>query len=335
VISTFGDEVTGRAATFAPGLLRVASAAAAALLVTHLVPRLSSLVVAVVLGAAWTNIVGLHPRHRLGVEFAARTLLRSGVVLLGLRLTLNDLGAIGGPGLAVVVSTVLATFFGTLALGRRLGIKHDLSLLVATGYSICGASAIAAMEPNTDANEEEVAAAIGLVTIFGSLAIVVLPLLSDPLGLHGASFGSWVGASTHDVAQVIAAASAGGSVAVSTAVVVKLTRVALLAPLVAGVSMHRRSTTTSSECQPPLIPRFIIGFMILVLVRSTGVLPPTALDVGRHGESILLTCAMVAIGTGVGASAMRALGFRPLILGAAAWILVGGASYAGVLIINM
>jgi uncharacterized membrane protein YadS len=75
--------------------------------------------------------------------------------------------------------------------------------------------------------------------------------------------------------------------------------------------------------------------MILVLVRSTGVLPPTALDVGRNGESILLTCAMVAIGTGVGASAMRALGFRPLILGAAAWILVGGASYAGVLIINM
>src|SRR5918995_275360 len=134
---------------------------------------------------------------------------------------------VGQPLLLVLV---LATFFGTQWAGRRLGVSEGLSLLVATGFSICGVSAIAAARDVTVADEEEVAYAIALVTLCGTLAIVLLPALRGVLGLDDRSYGAWVGASVHDVGQVIATSSAVCGVAVATAIGVKLTRVLLLGP---------------------------------------------------------------------------------------------------------
>ncbi len=325
-----------------PGLAVVAVLMGAAWLVAEALGTVSALVVAVVLGAALANMVGVPDRLAPGFTFAGRRLLRLGVVLLGLRLSVGDMASLGLDGLVVVALTVAATFFGTLWLGRRLGLSGDLSLLVATGYSICGASAIAAMEGTTDAEEEEVAAAIGLVTLFGSLSILTLPVVGAVLGLDDAAFGSWVGASTHDVAQVVAAASTGGAAAVSAAVVVKLTRVALLAPLVAGVSLHRRLGARSDHgpadrsgdaARPPLLPLFVVGFLAAVALRSTGLLGDGAIDAVRTFEGLLLTAAMVGLGTGVRVDRLRHLGLRPLVLGVAAWVVVAGVAYLGVALV--
>ena len=163
-------------------------------------------------------------------------MLQLGVVLLGLDLVFPDILALGVRALAVVVAVVAITFFGTRWAGRRLGISDDLSLLVATGFSICGVSAIAAANGVIEADEDEVAFAVALVTLCGTLAIVTLPPLQGPLGLDDEQFGAWVGASVHDVAQVVATSSTAGGVALATAIVVKLTRVMLLAPLVAGIA---------------------------------------------------------------------------------------------------
>lgn len=325
------------------GLSVVAVLAGAATLAGSALP-ISGLVVAVLLGAGWANAIGVAAKHAGGVSFAATVLLRWGIVALGLRLSLGDVLTLGGPGIALVAATVIATFFGTRWIGRRLGIDRDLTLLVATGYSICGASAIAAVQPNTDAREEHVAASIGLVTLFGTLALVALPAIGEGLGLDESSLGSWIGASTHDVAQVVAGASSVGTVAVSAAVVVKLTRVALLAPLVAGVSLARRRRVARGDAdgpgrpaatgRPPLLPWFVVGFLVAVAVRTTGVLPPDALDVARVGEIGLLTAAMVGLGAGVRLGDLRALGLRPLALGAIAWVVVGGVSLAGVYLVG-
>jgi uncharacterized integral membrane protein (TIGR00698 family) len=269
----------------------------------------------------------------VGVTFAAKRLLRVGVVLLGLRLSLGDVLALGPRGVLVVGCTVVATFFGTQWLGRRLGLSRDLSLLVATGYSICGASAIAAVEGATDADEEEVAAAIGLVTLFGSLAIVVLPILATPLGLTDEGFGAWVGASVHDVAQVVATASGAGASIVAIAVVVKLTRVVLLAPLVAGVNLHRRREAHDDGGRPPLMPLFVALFLVAVALRSTEWLPAEMISTGRELEGWTLTAALVGLGAGVRIDRLRRLGPRPLVLGAAAWLVVAGVSYLGVIAI--
>ncbi len=317
-----------------PGLGLVVIGSIVATVVAAPISGLSKLTAAVLVGAMIGNAGLSGPSTTPGLTFAAKRVLRAGIVLLGLRLSLGDVFALGPRGLGVVVVTVTATFFGTQWLGRRLGLSRDLSLLVATGYSICGASAIAAVEGSTDAEEEEVVAAIGLVTLFGSLAIVVLPLLAGPLGLSDEAFGAWAGASVHDVAQVVATASTAGPSIVAIAIVVKLTRVVLLAPLVAGVNVYRRNERQHDDGgQPPLIPLFVALFLVAVALRSTRWLAADVVSMAKDLEGWLLTAALVGLGAGVRFDRLRKLGPQPLVLGAIAWVVVAGVSYLGVVTI--
>ncbi len=321
-----------------PGLLLVAVCTVAAAAVAGAFSTVSTLVIAVIIGALVGNLGLATPTTQPGLTFAAKRVLRVGVVLLGLRLSLSDVSSLGPRGVAVVALTVAVTFFGTQAIGRRLGLSRDLSLLVATGYSICGASAIAAVEGSTDADEEEVAAAIGLVTLFGSLAIIALPLLAGPAGLTDEQFGAWAGASVHDVAQVAATASAGGASVVAVAMVVKLTRVVLLSPIVVGVNLQRRRAADAhisdrASGRPPLMPLFVAGFMAMVVLRSTDLLPAPVIDGARAVEGWLLAAALVGLGAGVRLDRLRRLGPLPLVLGLAAWVLVAAVSYLGIVFI--
>lgn len=293
---------------------------------------ISPLIVAVALGIVAGNTIGI-PSARAGMRFAASRLLRIGVVLIGLRVALDDLAAIGLPGLVVVTMVVTVTFFGTQWLGRRMGMSSDLSLLIGTGYSICGVSAVAALNGVIRADEEEAAYAIGLVTLAGSLSIVVLPALGTVIGMTPGDFGTWVGGAVHDVAQTVATASTAGDEALTAAIVVKLTRVALLAPLVVGVAIaRRRRHAPTNEVRPPLLPLFVAGFLLMVGVRSTGILPEPWLDPIRQVEGFLFTVSLVGVGFGVDLGRLRKLGGRPLALGMAAWVLVAGMSYLGVMI---
>lgn len=330
-----------RTLTVAPGLAVVAAAVIVALGVHALVDSVSPLVVAVALGTVVANTVGVAAVVRPGVQLAAKRLLRIGVVLLGFQLSLGQLRSLGAPGLGVVAATVAATFFGTRWAGRRLGLSDSMSLLVATGFSICGASAIAAVEGVADAEGEEVAFAVALVTLCGSLAIVVLPFVGPRLGLHGMAYGNWVGASVHDIGQVVAAATPQGSTAVQTAVIVKLTRVVLLAPLVAGLSVARRRrlagaarpdvtpSTSSTSHRPAPVPLFVIGFLAAIVVRTTGVVPAAALGAIKTTQIVLLAAALFGLGCGVQIARLRRVGGRPLLLGLISWVLVAGVALAG------
>lgn len=317
-----------------PGLLLVAAVAAAAWATSLFVDALSPLVAGIVLGAVVANTVGVPDTCAVGVRLAARSMLRLGVVLLGLRLSLGDLAGLGPDGLVVVAAVVTVTFAGTRWIARRLGVSDDLGLLVATGYSICGASAIAAMDGVVRAEEEEVAYAISLVTLCGTLSIVVLPLFASLAGVEGATFGTWVGGAVHDVGQVVATAAHGGDEALAAATVVKLTRVVLLAPLVAlvAIRVRRRTPAVVGERRPPIVPLFVAGFLVAIVVRTTGVLSDGALDVAATAEKVLLTGALVALGTGVDVRRLRRLGGRPLAVGLLAWVLVAGSAAAGTLV---
>ena len=318
------------------GLALVAVGVVVAYGVHHFVATISPLVAAVGVGALLTN-TGLHPDWaRPGTHLAAKTLLRFGVVLLGFQLAVGEVLRLGGPGLAVVVLVVAVTFFGTQRLGRRLGVSPGLSLLIATGFSICGASAVAAMDGVSDADEEEVAFAVALVTLCGSLAIFVLPVLAGPLGLHGGAFGAWVGASVHDVAQVVATASGAGPASLKAAVIVKLTRVVLLAPMVTGVTLARRrpSNGNAPARQGPIVPLFVALFLAAAAVRSTGLVPAHALSLIKTTGTLSFAAALVGLGTGVHVAKLRRLGGRPLLLGLSAWALIAVVSYAGVRLVG-
>lgn len=310
-----------------PGLVVVVVAVVLSFALGHVV-EISPLVGGVVLGVLAANVGLILPVLEPGVKFAGRHLLRAGVVMLGLRLSTDQVRQLGWTGAIAVIVVVALTFFGVQLLARLIGVRPGLGLLVATGYSICGASAVAAMEPMADANDEEVAYAIGLVTLCGSLSILVFPVLGHVLGFGVEQFGTFVGAGVHDVGQVTASASAFSERSLAPATLVKLTRVILLAPLVAGVSVWRRrgSTTVEGAPRPPILPLFVAGFLLAIVVRATGWLSTDTLKLGKQTEQMLLTAGMFGLGCGVSFGRLRKLGGRPLALGMLSWVLVAGAA---------
>lgn len=317
---------------------------AAGAAVAHLLARafdpVSALVAAVLLGVVLVNSGLVPPELRRAVRHPAHHLLRLGIVLLGFRLAASEVLALGGRGLVVVLAVVALSFAGTCWLGHRLGLSPALSLLVAAGFSICGASAVAAVDGVIGAEDEEVAFSIALVTLCGSLAIVVLPLAGGLVGLEGPPFGSWAGASVHDVAQVVATASTAGPEALQAAVVVKLTRVVLLAPLVAGIALHqrrrsRRPPGEAGAARPPLVPLFVAGFLGAAVVRSLGVLPSGWLGGLETASTWSLAAALVGLGLGVRLSELRRIGGRPLVLGLAAWACIAVLAYGGVQLLDL
>ena len=328
-----------------PGLAVAVVATAVAFLINAYVPALNAGTAAVILGALAVNAGVVRPSFVAGLGYITKSLLRLAVVLLGLQLSLGDVRRLGAAGGLVVIGTVTVTFFGTQLLARMLGLSKSLGLLVATGFSICGASAVAGMAPVAGGEEDDTVVAVALVTLCGSLAIVVLPLLRVPLGLNYLDFGSWVGASVHDVGQTVATATRVGHGALEPAIVVKLTRVLLLAPLVAGVSLAQRQSTRArrflpqpsapeSARRPAPVPLFLVGFVAAVLLRSSGVLPSTALHWGQQAQQILLAAALFGLGTGVSWRLLRRAGGRPLLLGLLSWVLVAAVAYVGVRLVG-
>jgi len=362
------------------GLATVATAVllAAAPALTAAAPALSPLVVALLAGAvvgsalAWstrrgtpdsgaTGRAAVGPTARFlaatapGTSWTARHVLRAGVVLLGLQLSVGDVLDLGWRGLAVVATTVAVTFAGTLALGRWLRVPRDAALLVATGFSICGAAAVSAMKGVLDRfpgrRQEEadrsdaVAAALALVALYGTAAVVVLPWLAGLLGLSDAQAGLWIGASVQEVAQVVAAAgSLAGATALATATVAKLARVALLAPLVAtvGAVRSRRVARTATPepgrddgvRRPAPVPGFVVGFLAAVALRSLGIVPAPVLDVAAALTTALFVAAMFALGLGVDVPRLVRTGRRPLLLGACSAVVVAGTALAAVLMLT-
>ncbi|MFI1971677.1 hypothetical protein BLA24_19575 [Streptomyces cinnamoneus] len=336
----------GKSTRNLPGLAFAAVGVALAWAVHRLVPAVPMLTAAVVLGIAAAHVPGIRARVRgagkPGLTLAGKRLMRVGIVLLGLKLSLDDVLGLGWATAAMVVAVVVATFFGTLWLGRRLGLRGDQPLLIATGYSICGASAIGAVSEVSGSDEEDVATSVALVTLCGTLAIAVLPLLHHPLGLDDAQFGRWAGASVHDVGQVVATAQTAGSAALGDAVLVKLMRVALLAPLVAAVAVsarHRRRSggqaagaSGTSGKRPPLVPLFVVGFLAAVALRTTGWVPGSCLEAAQHAQELLLAAALFGLGSAVHLPSLVRTGGRVAALGLCSWVVVAGVSYGGVLL---
>ncbi|WP_420751390.1 YeiH family protein [Rhodococcus sp. O3] len=327
-----------------PGLAFCAVGAAAALGIAA-PTGVSPLLVAIVLGATITNFVALPSFTASGIAVASRRLLRIGVALLGLQLLLSDVLGLGWGVLALAAAVVVGGIAGTMAVGRLLGMEWGERLLIACGFSICGAAAVAAVEGVTAARKQHVVTAVALVVVFGTAMIPGLPFAVSLLGLDTTRAGIWAGAAVHEVAQVVATGGAidagrlgtAGASALAVAVTVKLARVALLAPVVAwiGVVSRRRSTADSPAGRPPLVPLFLLGFVGFVALRATGLLPDRALDLARLAQTALLTTAMFALGTGVRISVLRGVGWRPFALAAVSTVWVSAIALGGVLLLDL
>ena len=335
-----------------PGLGLALGAFGLAVLISFLVPAIPTLTACVVLGILfsalpWRNAV--RSEVKPGLAIAARRLLRIGVVLLGFKLSLVNIAELGWLVLAMIVAIVVITFFFTWGLGRMLRLPGQQPMLIAAGFSICGASAIGAMAGMTRAKDSDTATPIALVTLCGTLAIALLPALRPLLGLDTAEFGMWVGASVHDVGQVVATAQIAGATALAVAVVVKLTRVAMLAPMVAlaGVVVARgdRKAAAAADAagtleadsvdlkpakRPAILPLFVVGFLAAVVVRTFVPLPDGFLEVAGYGQELVLGMALFGLGASISIGNLIRTGGRALGVALISWAVIALLSLGAV-----
>lgn len=313
-----------------PGLALtfVIAAAAFGLRLIPGVSILSPMILAILIGIAFHNVIGTPARAKPGITFALRRILRFAIILLGLQLTAAQVAEVGATGVAVIVVTLVATFFFTKWFGALIGVDGKLSELIAAGTSICGASAVIATNTVTQGPDEDVAYAVASVTVFGSIAMFVYPLLPDLLHLSPHEYGLWSGASIHEIAQVVAAAYQDGQQAGYFGTIAKLSRVILLAPLVIalGIIASRRIGAGKGTRKKPPLPWFVFGFIALIVVNSLIVIPAAAKAFIVPATAFLLSVSLAAMGLETDIAKLKRKGLRPLLLGLAASLFISALS---------
>lgn len=311
-----------------PGLLLVMAIAGSAFALRFL-PGLSAfspMIIAIVIGMAFHNLVGTPARARPGVAFSMRKVLRFAIILLGLQLTASQVAEVGAMGIAIIAATLVATFGFTLWLGRLIGVDRKLAELIAAGTSICGASAVIATNTVTNAADEDIAYAVACVTVFGSVAMFAYPLLAGMLHLDAHAYGLWAGASIHEIAQVVAAAFQGGQQSGEFGTVAKLTRVMMLAPMVIALGLAARKRAKAGgnahHGTAAPMPWFVLGFVAMVGLNSLVDIQPEAKAWIVTLTTFLLTMALAAMGLETDIRKLWARGARPLFLGLGAFLFI-------------
>ena len=322
--------------TYAPGFALIATLVAIAFEINHIQSAVSPLALCVAFGFLVANFIQWPTFAAPATKLSSKTIMRIGVALLGAQVSVASLREIGLKGVITVIVVVTFTIFGILGLSRLFKMSGDLGLLIGVGFGVCGATAVAAIRPQTRATEEETSYAIGLISLCGTLSIFLLPLIGHALNLDTREFGSWAGAAVHDVGQVVATASVWGDGADKYAIVVKLSRVCLLAPIVLILSIrHRRwltseGKTATASAKVPLVPYFVLGFIAVAIVHNLVDINTRLLADIVFISKLMLGAGLVALGSGVGWKAIRAIGPRPMAMGMVAWVIVAGVALAAV-----
>ncbi len=318
-----------------PGLLLCLAIAATSIGIRNLsgIAALNPVVVALLIGLGLGALLGRPAVLKPGIGFAVKPLLRSAIVLLGLQVTLAGLVSHGVGVLLLAVAVVALTLPFTIWLGRLLGVEPALAQLIGTGTAICGASAIVAANQVARGRDEDVTYALAVITLCGTAAMILYPLLMPLLGLDARAYGIWAGASVHEVVQAVGAAAAGGEEAARSGTVAKLARVFLLAPAVMMLGLWIGRSRSQQDAVSVPVPWFAFGFLALVAAGSLGLVPPMAAALSRDVVPVMLAASVAALGLGTDLRAMKARGGRPLLLGIASTVFIAGIALVGVFVL--
>jgi uncharacterized integral membrane protein (TIGR00698 family) len=307
--------LSDRFRNLAPGIgVALVVAAAATFLSEHYTAPV--MLYALLLGMSFNFLIETE-RTRSGIEFASKGLLRIGVALLGMRIGWAQITALGWEPVAMVVTLVAVTILVSVALARAMGFNPLLGFLTGGATAICGASAAlalsAALPPNEKKEQATLFTVIG-VSAFSTLAMIVYPMIAHWAGLDNRQAGVFIGATIHDVAQVVGAGYAISPEAGDTATIVKLLRVAMLLPVILVAGQITRNRAGPGTSRPPLLPWFVVAFVALIIVNSL-VTVPKGLSNGVNDLSRwCLVTSITAIGMKTRLGELIKVGLRPVIL---------------------
>jgi uncharacterized integral membrane protein (TIGR00698 family) len=316
-----------------PGLAAAAAVAAVARLSAQWLPfGLSEILLAIWLGLVIATAGWLPTRTSAGLRFSQQRILRLGIILLGARLSLFDVATIGLGALGLVVVCMTAVFGFVLVVGRLAQLPRRLVLLIGVGTAVCGNSAIIATAPVLKAEEREVSFAVATITLFGTLAVFLYPLVGGALHLSDATFGVWSGVAVNDTSQVVAASAAYSPVARDVATVVKLVRNTLMAPLIMLIAFWWSRTAARVEGESArqgalkAFPLFVLGFLAMALLRTAGIIDAPGARLIDEVAKICILIALAGVGLSTRLGLLWSVGPAPLLLGLGAGALLATLS---------
>lgn len=303
---------------------------------------MGQLVLAILFGMLWRIVMGVPQRIANGISFSAKKLLRYGIILLGMRLNLRDI-IHAGPKVALIsILNITITICAVYGIAKLFNVEKRLGLLTACGTAICGAAAVVAISPQIKAKDEETAIAAAAVAILGTIFTLGYTLLYPLLHLSPSGYGIFAGATLHEIAHVIAAAEPVGKEAVDLAVIVKLTRVAMLVPvaLLIGFWTNRKEGSEHTDTGSPNkkgwksipIPWFIFGFLAMSAVNTLQMIPAAAANLIVLVAYLLIAMAMAGLGLNVDIGTFRRMGLNAFAAGFIGSLLL---SFMGYVFLNM
>ncbi|OUS75223.1 hypothetical protein B1748_19000 [Paenibacillus sp. MY03] len=295
---------------------------------------MGQLVIALLLGMGWRALFGIPRQAMTGIKFSSTRLLRYGIILLGMRLNLADIARTGPKVLTIAVIAITFTLFTVYGITRLFKVEKRLGILTACGTAICGAAAVVAISPQIKANDDGTAVGAATVAILGTIFTLSYTMLYPVLGLSNAQYGIFSGATLHEVAHVIAAASPGGNEAVDIAVMVKLTRVAMLVPvaIIIGAWTNKTQRNEDGKLEKASwrsipIPWFIFGFLAMSGVNTLGIIPGSIANQVVLAAYLLIAMAMAGLGLNVDIRTFRRLGVKPFAAGLIGSLLLSGLGF--------
>jgi len=276
-------------------------------------PVIEPLIIAMLAGMVVRAVRDVPARAQPVIRFFSKEVLEAGVFLLGASMDIPRLFASGALLALGIVALVCLALSGGYLLGRAIGLQPKLAILVACGNAICGNSAIAAVAPVISADPEDIAASIALSGVLGAAVVVLLPLCIPALGLSHYQYGVLAGLTVYAVPQVLAASFVVSALSGQVATAVKLARVLMLGPVVAFFALRARRGTPAALSVRTLVPWFVIGFMVLAALRSSGVIAERTGEEAKIVAGWLTIVAMAALGLSVDVRSIRQVGGRVIV----------------------
>ena len=314
-MTSIPNRLKNSAVEFYPGVILAVVLAGIAQLIAIFIGG-PVMLLALLIGMA-VNRLGRQPRLAPGLKFSSKAILKFGVALLGARIGAEQIAALGvAPLVLVTIGVVTTILFGAL-LGRWIGLGSERGVLTGGATAICGASAalaISAALPDREWKERETAFTVVTVTTLSTLAMVLYPVISGLLGFNDHEAGIFLGGSIHDVAQVVGAGYTVSETAGEAATLTKLFRVALLAPVVLAVALIFRERAETKGLKGLAPPPMLIGFIILAVLNSLGLLPQPFVLAATYLSTVCLATAVAAIGARTVLADLRELGWKPMVL---------------------
>jgi len=304
---------------------------------------MGQLVIAILIGIVWRALFGLPSQAAPGIAFSNKKLLRLGIILLGMRLNLMDIYNAGWRVFLLAVLSIIFAFFVVYGLTKLFKVNRRLGVLTACGTAICGAAAIVAIAPQIKAKDNETTIGVATVAILGTIFTLVYTFLYPVLRLTPEAYGIFSGATLHEIAHVIAAADPGGSEAVDLAVIIKLTRVALLIPvtIIIGIwaSRWERSETEHDDSKKPslvsIIPWFIFGFLAMAAINSLGIFSAAFANNVVLLAYMLMAMAMAGLGLNVDLGAFKRMGLSTFTAGLIGSVLLSIFGYVMMFVLQL